>query len=373
MLLSGVTVAQVTSMRFPDVQTGAYFASAVDRLSRKGIIKGYDDGRFAPFDYVTRGQVAVMLDRYDQTSVIHMRQQIEQIRFELGFGICGDGTAQVGEDCDDGNMTGGDGCSADCITELHCAGGYKVGESFTAPDGCNICTCTQAGVACTERTCSQKKCFATSECAQSEICSVEQGDCRYPCPKGAVCIQACAGVCIPKPLNVICGNGVCENGESAYPSPGSASLYCPQDCKQQGPVCGNAVCETGEADQYGVQCPQDNPNCSTQPVLIRRGSCTEDCVGGLTSCQERRNSIDALFAKSMECQTDADCTVFVRGCSPYQTCGKAARRDAILQITSLILDYSDSCANEEPTQCLGCIPKKASCVENRCTLSDVSP
>ena len=32
-------------------------------------------------------------------------------------GICGDGTVGVGEECDDGNMASGDGCSAVCKNE----------------------------------------------------------------------------------------------------------------------------------------------------------------------------------------------------------------------------------------------------------------
>ncbi|MBM3231376.1 hypothetical protein FJZ28_03560, partial [Candidatus Peregrinibacteria bacterium] len=280
---------------------------------------------------------------------------------------------QVGEECDDGNTTGADGCSAECLTELHCAGGYKLGEKFTAPDGCNVCTCTEAGVACTERACTQKKCFTRADCSSGEICSVEQGDCRYPCPKGAVCIQACAGVCIAPPVTSICGNAVCESGESAYPAQGTSSVYCPQDCVQQGPVCGNGICEAGEPDQYEVVCPAGSPGCSSTPVLTRRGLCPDDCVGGITSCQQSKNAIDGLFQKNAQCEVDADCTMFVRACSPYQTCGKSVRRDALLEVTAAILEYSDECADSESPKCLGCIPKKAVCRDSKCATVDVTP
>ena len=36
---------------------------------------------------------------------------------EAPAGVCGDGTVDAGEECDDGNNTGGDGCSANCTTE----------------------------------------------------------------------------------------------------------------------------------------------------------------------------------------------------------------------------------------------------------------
>ncbi|NOS67503.1 MAG: hypothetical protein HOO67_04035 [Candidatus Peribacteraceae bacterium] len=48
---------------FPDVQQGAYFDAPIGRLYSEGIIKGAGDGRFHPADFVTRADVAVMLDR----------------------------------------------------------------------------------------------------------------------------------------------------------------------------------------------------------------------------------------------------------------------------------------------------------------------
>ena len=36
---------------------------------------------------------------------------------EASGGVCGDSHVDTGEDCDDGNTTGGDGCSANCLAE----------------------------------------------------------------------------------------------------------------------------------------------------------------------------------------------------------------------------------------------------------------
>ncbi len=52
---------------FSDVPAGSYFDAAVGQMYAKGIIKGYDDRRFGPNDYVTRGQVAVMLQRFAES------------------------------------------------------------------------------------------------------------------------------------------------------------------------------------------------------------------------------------------------------------------------------------------------------------------
>ena len=368
--IAGIAVTVVTTtaaqqfggVLFPDISPNDYFYDAVNRFAKKGIITGYQSGRFGPHDYVTRGQVAVIIDRYDQNVIASLREQIEQLRADAGYGRCGDGTVQTGEECDDGNTLSGDGCSADCLNEIHCTGGYRIGDRYTAPDGCNICTCTEAGIACTERGCTQKKCFSSAECPASEVCSTEEGDCRYPCPQGAICIQACAGVCIPRSFTAVCGNNICEEGESAFPDRTGSELYCPQDCEADGPVCGNSLCDPGEADEYRLG--------DDGPVLLRRGTCPEDCEGGLTACEEKLNALDAKFEKETRCVEDADCTVFVRGCSPYQTCGKPVRKDSVLQITADVLEYVDACGNNEPALCAGCLPSTAICEEGVCILQE---
>ncbi|MDA0375739.1 MAG: S-layer homology domain-containing protein [bacterium] len=351
---------QFGALMFPDVVPNDYFYDAVNRFAKKGIVTGYKDGRFGPHDYVTRGQVSVIVDRYDQQVIRRMREQIDAMRSQLSLGRCGDNEVQVGEVCDDGNSLSGDGCSAECLQEIHCSGGYMIGDRYPAPDGCNICTCTEAGIACTETACTQKKCFSSGECGQSEVCSVEEGDCRYPCPIGAVCIQACAGVCIPQTATIICGNGVCEEGESAVPDRTGLLLYCPQDCELAGPVCGDAVCDSGEADEYRLG--EDGP------ILIRRGVCATDCEGGLSACEQKKKSIDVIFAKNLSCQTDTDCAVFSRGCSPYQTCGKPILRSSLLQVSAAVFGYVDECETSEPALCAGCLPNSAVCINGLCEI-----
>ncbi|OGJ55646.1 hypothetical protein A2706_00055 [Candidatus Peribacteria bacterium RIFCSPHIGHO2_01_FULL_51_35] len=61
---TGFSAAMLGSGVFSDVQQGAYYDEAIGEMFDAGVIKGYEDGRFGPNDYVTRGQIAVMFQRF---------------------------------------------------------------------------------------------------------------------------------------------------------------------------------------------------------------------------------------------------------------------------------------------------------------------
>jgi hypothetical protein len=62
--LTGASAALLGSGIFPDVERGAFYDDAVGAMYDAGVITGYQDGRFGPNDPVTRGQVAVMMQRF---------------------------------------------------------------------------------------------------------------------------------------------------------------------------------------------------------------------------------------------------------------------------------------------------------------------
>lgn len=68
-LFASANAGSLGSAVFPDVPNGSYFDSAVGEMYADGIITGYQDGRFGPNDYVTRGQIAVMLQRFKNGGV----------------------------------------------------------------------------------------------------------------------------------------------------------------------------------------------------------------------------------------------------------------------------------------------------------------
>jgi hypothetical protein len=63
-LFASANAGTLGSSAFPDVPGGTYYDGAVGDMYAAGIITGYSDGKFGPNDYVTRGQVAVMMQRF---------------------------------------------------------------------------------------------------------------------------------------------------------------------------------------------------------------------------------------------------------------------------------------------------------------------
>jgi hypothetical protein len=105
--------------------------------------------------------------------------------------------------------------------------GHQLGENYPSPDGCNTCTCTENGSACTKKYCGQTQCYSSNDCAAGFRCSTERGDCQSPCPPGAMCIQACSGVCEPSPVS----GGSCTDRRSAIDRSleSYANRYCSVD------------------------------------------------------------------------------------------------------------------------------------------------
>ena len=63
--------APTTQNKFSDVSSSQYYYDAVVWATEKGIIHGYDNGRFGPDDTITRQDVAVILRNYTQYKKIN--------------------------------------------------------------------------------------------------------------------------------------------------------------------------------------------------------------------------------------------------------------------------------------------------------------
>ena len=155
---------------------------------------------------------------------------------------CGNGVVESGEQCDDGNTAGGDGCSASCMKEA----GFtckKPGESCEAVKSCGNGV-LDAGEACDDGN-------TVSEDGCSADCEKEEG---FTCDKpGYSCISA------------DCGNGVvdegeeCDSGEIAVEYSEMGDGVCGRDC-HWAHYCGDGLLDQVDRD-HGEQC--DNKGVDT--------------------------------------------------------------------------------------------------------------
>lgn len=168
--------------------------------------------------------------------------------------ICGDGYVDIGEACDDGNTTNGDGCSDQCLFE---------GNSSTCGNGV-----IDSGEACDDSNtrngdgCSDQCLFEGSSLAYGSSCGNRSQGTGEQCDDG----------------NIVGGDG------------------CSTQCLFEGskiqkgiPVCGNSIVEAGEECDIGGECTGgtnngaacvSNRDCGAGGICKSRGSsvCTDRCL-----------------------------------------------------------------------------------------------
>lgn len=50
--------------KFPDVPNDAWYAKAIEFVTERGLMTGYEDGTFRPNDRLTRAEAATILMRF---------------------------------------------------------------------------------------------------------------------------------------------------------------------------------------------------------------------------------------------------------------------------------------------------------------------
>ncbi len=177
---------------------------------------------------------------------------------------CGNGEAAFEEQCDDGNLVDGDGCSSACEVEpgflcpqvntqclslVNCGNGRLEGDetcddgNVLAGDGCSEGCALEPGWTCPGQ---PRPCLATrcgdGERAGSELCddgnTVDADGCSAQCKveDGYVCGQA-GSPC----MATNCGDGVTEGGEQCDDSNAEVGDGCTPFCLRE-PQCSNGAC-----------------------------------------------------------------------------------------------------------------------------------
>lgn len=200
--------------------------------------------------------------------------------------VCGDGTVDPWEECDDGNTSSGDCCASDCT--------FESAGSVCPADG-NVCT--------------DEVCDGSGQClSQANIA---------PCDDGLFCTTT-----------DICAAGVC--GGSGDPCAGGDT--CNDQCDEAGDTCA----ETGTACEDGLFCT-GNDTCQSgtctggSDPCSAGDSCNNTCNEDLFHCFAPSGSdcvggeCDAagmcLLDQGGTCNSDADC--LIGGCIDGTCCESA--------------------------------------------------
>jgi cysteine-rich repeat protein len=242
--------------------------------------------------------------------------------------VCGNGLIEVGEDCDDDNVSSGDGCQSDCevqsgwncsgqpsncTAKIACGNGVKdAGEqcddgNLTSGDGCQSTCAVQAGWTCA---------------GSPSVCTDDQS----------------------------CGNGVVEAGEQCDDGDNSSGDGCQSDCTVQGgwscsgspslcrleAQCGNGTKEAGEQCDDGNVSSGDGcqSGCTVQSGWTCTGSpsvCTQEalCGNGLKEVGEQCDDGDVTSGDGCQSgctiQSGWTCTGQPSVCQPKAVCGNGLK------------------------------------------------
>ncbi len=184
------------------------------------------------------------------------RNPVDECGNDCMLPVCGDGTVQKGEECDDGNDDFADGCSSDCMLPVCGDGIVQLKEQCddaddnadTIPDACRT-TCVTAR-------CGDGVKDANEECDDGNRSDTDA--CTVTCKRPA------------------CGDGIVQTGEECdwgTKNSDTAGNACRSICKL--PRCGDMITDTGEQCDGGQSCTRE---CKTQAAASSRPAATAPSV-----------------------------------------------------------------------------------------------
>ena len=257
-------------------------------------------------------------------------------------GTCGNGHMEVDEECDDGNNTGGDGCSPNCMVERCGNGILELGEqcddgNAMGGDGCSAsCTIEVCGNGILDRA-------AGEQCDDG---NTSDGD------------GCTAGCKLPS-----CGNGVVDPYEQCDDGDTSDGDGCTASCTIE--VCGNGILDRAAGEQCDDGNTIDGDGCTA-------GCKLPSCGNGLVDPYEQCDDGNAIDGGGCS----ASCTIEVCGngildraageqCDDLNTIdGDGCEANCRLpSCGNGIVDRYEQCDDGNPTSGDGC---SASCTVERC-------
>ncbi len=204
---------------------------------------------------IVRNTPAYDLDGSGTVSREDLRILIQSIRAFLSA-ECGNGQAEAGEQCDDGNQSNADTCTNACTTPL--CGNSEVEGTEQCDDGnqVNIDACTNS---CRMLSCGDGFIQSTEECDDGNQINTD----------------ACTNSC----KNAVCGDGFKQGTEQCDDGNLINTDACLTSCII--PVCGNGILEGAE------QCDDHNQiNNDTCTGLCKNASCGDGFIQGAEQCDD---------------------------------------------------------------------------------------
>ena len=209
--------------------------------------------------------------------------------------LCGNGTVDPNEDCDDGDNNGGVGhpcnttCHWACLDDNYCADSEPCNGAETCTDhrcgpGAALADGTSCGTgkiclnaACTSGVCGDGFVTAPEECDDANQTAGDgcERDCRYSC-LSTDATRNCT------PTDICAGAGTCDDVSHTCSTgtPLADGTTCPTGFCKSGmcamPSCGNGVIEPGEQCDDGSQNGMAGDGCKL--------NCTFACVNPATDC-----------------------------------------------------------------------------------------
>jgi len=227
---------------------------------------------------------------------------------------CGNGTLEPGEECDDGNVDGSDGCLSDCRVAF--CGDEVIRSGIESCDGSNLggATCTSLGYAAGALSCTDCAYTGCYTCGDGVVEAPEVCDVADPV-EFASCFSlgfsagptACTPDCLAYDTSgcSICGDGLITPGVEVCDGTNfagadcttygftSGTLTCAYFCAVVGTydcsVCGNLTREdTEECDGYDLGFPG---TCASLGFDAGTLVCDTDCTYNTTLCRLCGNGI----------------------------------------------------------------------------------
>jgi cysteine-rich repeat protein len=228
--------------------------------------------------------------------------------------VCGNGTIECAEGCDDHNTTDGDGCHHDCTVENLCGDGrVDSAEQCDPPNPCGGCSAS----------------------CQFEACGNGMLECGEGCDDGNQIAGDGCEACRVIPAG--CGDGDKTGLEECDDGNTTDGDGCSHECRTE--ACGNGTVDAGEdCDDRKHTCGGCAPNCKFEVCGNGVVDCGEECDDGEDNGKPGGSCLPEVCQPGPICSTASTDACIPCGastdCDPTGACGPTACMDGVCTAVS---------------------------------------